>query len=333
MKNIQKRTLLIVALTTLLFNNYSSAQDVYFSQPYANPLKLNPAMMGWNTDMKIALQYRNQWALVDKGFTTYAFSAMYPIFLNEGKSKLDIGFNAFNDKYGAFNNYDFSLSIGYALQISDAGNLSFALTGGYVQKALDIANLTFDKQYVSGAYDASNPNNATNLTNEPKAGYVDVGFGLLWFYNPADDAKINTYLGVSGFHLNQPNETMLAGSGMAPRKYSFQGGVKIIGDNGIDVTPNVIFTTQNGNEQIAVGSYVDYNFNEKAKIILGGWYRRNNGAAFSLGFEHKSFTIGYSYDLPTSGISAILPGANASEVTLSYKLDRTKSLKTNPSIY
>ena len=43
-----------------------------------------------------------------------------------------------------------------------------------------------------------------------------------------------------------------------------------------------------------------------------------------LGFEHKSFTFGYSYDMVTSSLNSAVTGLNAHEITLSFKLSRLK---------
>src|SRR4051812_38144980 len=111
----KKIVLLVITFISILSVN---AQDARFTQFYGNPLRLNPAIMGPNTDMKFILGYRSQWAAVEKGYRTSSFTAMYPVFLNEGKNKLDIGFNVINDKAGAFSNLDFMLAVNSSIQLS-----------------------------------------------------------------------------------------------------------------------------------------------------------------------------------------------------------------------
>ncbi|RLD70071.1 MAG: hypothetical protein DRI87_08855, partial [Bacteroidetes bacterium] len=50
------------------------AQDPEFSQFYANPLYLNPAMTGTAECARINLNYRNQWPSLTKAFITYNIS-------------------------------------------------------------------------------------------------------------------------------------------------------------------------------------------------------------------------------------------------------------------
>lgn len=323
-------TLLVTFNGAILFSN---AQDAHITQAYSNPLKLNPAIMGANSDLKVMLNYRNQWSAIDKGFTTYSFTTLYPIFVNEGKGKLDIGFNAMNDKAGAFQTTDFSLAVDYNKQIAENNSLCLSLMGGYVQKSLAVNTLFFDQQYVSGSYNPTNASNEIMLNN--KVSHPDVGFGLMWYFNPKrDNSKINAYAGVSGFHMNKPNQSFVAANGTLPQTFSYQAGIKILGENKIDISPNIRVISQNGNQVIATGLYVDYNFSEKAKFVVGSWYRRNDAMAFLLGFEHKSFTFGYSYDVVVSDLSKVVSGVNANEVTLSYKFNKAEkkgiAMNTSP---
>ena len=338
MKNISK--IFTLSVVSLLLAGNLSAQDLRFSQPFANPLKYNPASMGINPDLKFILHYRSQWSVLDKGYSTYAFTTLYPIYIKDGKEKLDVGVNILQDQSGAFKSLDASLAVGYNLQISNSGNINFSLLGGYVQKSLSTADLTFDNQYVTGTYSASNANGEVIL-NE-KVGYPDVGFGAMWYYNPTkdDDAKLNAYLGAAVFHLNTPNESLTgtpnsaASEGKLPMRFSYQGGIKILGGDKIDFTPNIIVTTQEGAENTAAGLYTGYHFSEKSKAVLGVWYRKKDAIALHLGFEHTSFTIGYSYDAVTSEIRNYV-GTNAHEISLCYRINMSekKGAKANPSFF
>lgn len=311
----------IVTIACLLITMSSFAQDTRLTQSYANPLRINPSIMGANTDMKFILNYRMQWAAIEKGYTTYSFTGMYPIFLNQGKSKLDIGLSGMNDKAGAFNTLDMALAIDYSKEISPNNNLCISLIGGYIQRSIDVSGLTFDNQYVLGSYNANNPSREATLVDN--VGLPDLGFGFMWFLNPnRTEAKLNAFLGISAYHLNQPNATLLGSNGKMPMRFNYQGGVKIFGDNKIDFTPNVRINMQNGNVEAAAGLYADYVFSENAKLVIGAWYRRNDAIAFLLGFEHKFFTVGYSYDMINTNLNTVTTGVNAHEVTLSYKFSR-----------
>ncbi len=324
MKNSKQIIPVIFFVLCIFFAKESSAQDERFSQPFANILKYNPAAMGLNPDLKFNLQYRTQWGSLEKGYTTYAFTTLYPLYLKDGKEKLDIGFTALNDKAGAFNSLDFSLAVGYNVQLSESGYLNVSLLGGYVQKSLDASGLSFDEQYVLGTYSASNPNSETVLND--KVGYADVGAGIMWYFNPKKDAgaKLNAFIGVSAYHLNKPNQSLISGTGALTPRFSFQAGIKILGKNNIDFTPNIIVNAQKPAQNSAAGLIMDYNLNEKMKLVVGAWYRKGDAIAFSLGFEHKTFGLMYSYDVVTDPINSYVSGLNAHEITLSLKFNQSE---------
>lgn len=322
MKNL-KLILLVVLFAEMTQVQMVFAQDARNTQSFGNPLQLNPAMMGANTDMRFIAGYRSQWGAIEKGYTTMSFTAMNPFFLNSGKSKLDVGLNVYNEKAGAFSKLNASLAVGYNLEIAKHNNLSVALMGGYRQNTLDLSSLTFDSQYQLGLYNSGNVTNEASLNQ--KSSTADASFGLMWFTNaPLETSKVNGYAGISGFHMNQPNESLLSQTSKLFMKFSFQGGIKIMASNKIAISPNARFTVQNGNSETAAGLYVDYFLNDQSKIVLGAWYRKNDAIAFLAGFEHKSFVIGYSYDMVSTPMNRYISGLMSHEITLSFKLSQLK---------
>lgn len=321
------KNILPSVLSFILFSGTMMSQDVRFSQVLANPLRLNPAMMGANTDVKATAIYRNQWGTVGKGYTTMAFSGMIPLFISDGKGKLDMGVSVMNTKAGAFTKLDAALSIGYSVQFAPYNNLSAALIGGFIQNNLNTSGATYDSQYILGSYNAGNVSNEQTLIQ--KSNTPDVGFGLLWFMNPPrKDAKLNAYVGASGYHLNEPNQSLVGGTnGKLPAKYSAQAGLKILGANNVDISPNMRITMQNGNVESAIGSYIDYSVSDNFKLVMGAWYKRKDAVLLMLGIEHKSFSIAYSYDAASRPISTYFPGLNTHEISLSYKLSRLSKTK------
>ena len=50
------------------------AQDPGYSQFFANPLHLNPALAGTSELSRTVINYRNQWPAKGNSFTTYSLS-------------------------------------------------------------------------------------------------------------------------------------------------------------------------------------------------------------------------------------------------------------------
>ena len=323
MKNKVAIAVVIMSGSLLLNSSVTKAQDVRFTQFYQNPLLMNPAIMGASPDMVAGLCYRNQWGSVSSGYSSYSFNGMYPFYFSEDKNKLDAGLSVMEDKAGAFTSLNAMVAVDYNREIADDQYLCLALLGGYGQEAISTGGLTYDDQYVHGSYSSGNLSNESIVST--KKGYADVGFGFTWYMNPSvEKSKVNAYLGVAGFHMNQPNISMTGAVSRLPIRMTYQGGVKILESDKINITPNAMLATQNGNTESAIGCYLDYIFSENFKMTLGVWYRRHDAIPILLGFEFKGFSLGYSYDAVTSSISNLSSGIMANEITLTYRLNRKK---------
>ena len=69
-----------ILILTVVFTNAVYAQDPSFSQFFASPLTLNPALTGkFNGDLRAAGNYRNQWPDVNRAYITSTISVDLPI--------------------------------------------------------------------------------------------------------------------------------------------------------------------------------------------------------------------------------------------------------------
>jgi len=324
---MKNRIFIVALLSTFTFGyKITFAQDAAFTQYYAVPLLLNPAIMGASNDAHFGLDYRNQWASVNSGYNNYAFNGSYPIPLAGNGGKLDAGLSLVGGRAGAFSTFNGLAAVDYNKEIAQDNYLCLALIGGYGQQAISTSGLTFDDQFTQGAYNPNLPN-GENLLNQ-KAGYADVGFGFTWYYNPLrTNSKINAFVGVSGYHLNQPNISLSGSTSKLPALMSYQAGLKLFEASNIDITPSVRLNVQSGNTESAIGLYGDYLVKDELKLSLGCWYRRNDAFALLVGFSYKNFILGYSYDAVTSTISSMVGGVSANEITLQYNLVRKNSGK------
>ena len=69
---IKWRLIHIIVMLVLSFS--VKAQDIEFSQFYANRLYLNPALAGSEFAPVASISYRNQWPQNNKAFVTYTAS-------------------------------------------------------------------------------------------------------------------------------------------------------------------------------------------------------------------------------------------------------------------
>lgn len=317
-----KKVILTVSIVIGILSGLKS-QDIRLTQAFNSPIHLNPALIGASDDMSFNLNYRNQWSGLDGGFSTARFTFFTPVLYTDNTSKLSAGLSFMNDQAGAFNNVNVNLAAAYSLKISDSGHwVSASIYGGFVQNSIDVNDLTFDEQYVGGSFDASNGHNEYALNNS--ATYGDVGFGMLWFYNP-EDSKINAFAGFSGHHVNTPNQTLIEDAGNLPARFTSIAGIKFITDGKLDFTPNVRAVSQSGAEEFAYGLYMDYRVNDETKLTLGSWYRQRNSFAFLFGVQYTKFRLGYSYDLPSFRMNQhMTAGITTHEISLSFNINQAE---------
>src|SRR5215475_728917 len=79
---------LIVLVLMLGIVGAVTAQDPQFSQFYAAPLYLNPAMAGSTGQARAGINYRNQWPAIDANFTT--MSAYFDYYIEDKNSGVGV---------------------------------------------------------------------------------------------------------------------------------------------------------------------------------------------------------------------------------------------------
>src|ERR1700761_8373732 len=94
-----KKTSLIISLLLqiVIAGNVSAQIDPHFSQYYAYPLWLNPALTGvFSGDSRVTANFKSQWASVDNAFQTAAISADTHI-----NNRASIGINILDQQAGS----------------------------------------------------------------------------------------------------------------------------------------------------------------------------------------------------------------------------------------
>ncbi len=297
-----------ISTSTLL-----KAQDAEYSQFYANPLYLNPAMAGTTQSPRFILNYRNQYPGVNQAFEQ--FSASFDQDVPKLNGGIGVLINSDNLANGAYRSLSVAGLYSYLLEVNDKVTIKAGLKAGFTQKTLDFQDLTFRID------DFGNP----LPSQEPQQGlasksFGDFGAGFLIFSE-------YLYAGVAGDHLTQPDQSLTGvRNSQLPLKITAHGGASIpINDGSFYISPNVLYQQQANFNQLNAGLYFS-----KGPIVLGGWYRyafENGDALIAMaGVKVGSFKVGYSYDYTTSAFQGA--DANAHEVSLTFGL--TKSEKGNP---
>jgi type IX secretion system PorP/SprF family membrane protein len=303
----------LFAASFLLVDLY--AQDPEFSQFYANPLYLNPALAGVTVCPKVNANYRNQWPGIGKAFITYNASYdQYVNFLHGG-----VGVEVLADRAGSGNLNTTIISLMYAYKFNLSSHLqaSGALKVGYYQRHLNWGNLQFEDMIdpLNGFVQPTSEKQPDNLS----VGAVDFSTGVFISY---DDLF---YGGIAVDHLTQPKVGFYADNNTKlDMKYTVHvGSVISLRKNGsadedreFSLSPNILFQQQFQFHQLNIGLYLTVD-----PFIGGLWFRHNfeNADAIipMLGIHYKNLRVGYSYDYTISKLRTASGGAH--EVSASWQ--------------
>src|SRR6476646_4275551 len=123
----------------------AAAQDPNFSQFFASPLTLNPALTGkFDGVYRVAGNYRNQWPTINNAFRTYTASFDVGILKNRipEYDQFGVGILGFSDQAGAgvLKTNSVALSVAYHKSIDENGynQIGAGFQGGLVSKRLDV---------------------------------------------------------------------------------------------------------------------------------------------------------------------------------------------------
>ena len=308
------RRLLFIPL--LLITALVKAQDPNFSQFFASPLTLNPALTGkFDGDFRVAGNYRNQWPTINNAFTTYTASFDIGILKNRipEYDQFGVGVMAFSDKAasGVLQNNYAGLSISYHKALDEDGynQLGLGFQGTYGNKRLDV--------YRKDVYflDQLTANGFTNLTGEVfdqqnlNLSYFDVNAGLL--YNGTTNGLNSFYLGASMYHINRPKETFTGGQYYLQPKLTLQAGGMLPQGEYNAIHFSAIHSRQANAVNTVLGGAYMLNVNadpiNPTNLYLGSWFRFGDAVIPYIGLEFNSMRIGASYDV---NISSLKPGSN-----------------------
>jgi type IX secretion system PorP/SprF family membrane protein len=313
---------ILLALTAaILIDSRGKAQDAEFSQFYANPLYLNPALAGSETQYRAVVNYRNQWPGLDNGFVTY--NASYDQYINKIHGGLGVLFNVDNAGEGILTTTQASLLYAYSLIASPRLFFNMSLQATFLQRSLNWGRLRFGDQIdlLHGAdlpTDEIPPDNSSVMAPDFAAGVI---FG--W--------KSTLHGGVVIHHLTEPDLAFYSQhENKLPMKITAHFGGNISFEPGgmpfdpdFFISPNILYQQQGNFHQVNLGVYIT-----RKPIVLGAWYRHNlenpDAVIVLVGIHYNNFKIGYSYDIGLSEIRSYAGGAHEISIAWQY---RTKDLR------
>jgi type IX secretion system PorP/SprF family membrane protein len=322
---IQNRVFALVAIIFFTLTQTAFAQDPAFTQFYGNPLYLNPAMAGSANCPRISMNHRNQWPILKGAFVTSSISLDKNVEALHG----GVGLQVLNDMQGegALSNTQVSAIYSYQLQATRKLTISTGIQATYQQRSLDKTKLHFGDE-IDPNYGFVLPTQENLAQFADNVSYADVSLGIMAFTK-------KYFAGMAIHHLTEPEDAFIATSNL-PKRITVHAGANFpvgraksmgIVMDGPFVTPNILYMTQNGAQQLNVGMSLT---NES---LSGGIYFRNNfsnsdAVLIVVGYTANGMRLGYSYDYTVSELMGASGGAH--EISLTVQLacrDKRKKLK------
>ena len=323
MRRVAKEHSVFWWMTGILFIHFTegAGQDPAFSQFYANPLYMNPAMAGVEGPAKVSVGYRNQWPGATNPYVTYHASFEEYFEAIQG----GVGVHIINDRQGGgvFNTLSLDAIYAYHLRVSN----DLMVTGGFQasvgQRNMDPTDLVLPTDLIGAG--------TTTLVPYSKV-YPDFAVGFGGFFK-------NFFGGVAVHHLLEPySSTSEDPNTRISRRYTAHVGALIpiyekrLGREVLQLSPNLVFIQQDIYQQLNYGLEVLYR-----GVIVGAWFRQDllfsyGTAIFSAGYSNGQFRIRYSYDAKLSPPDLYIPALGAHELSMVVLFENLKKSKKHRAI-
>lgn len=309
--------------------HFAQSQDPHFSQFYASPLTLNPALTGkFDGSFRFAGNFKNQWPTINNAFTTGTGSIDFPILTNllPEYDTWGVGFIGLNDQSGnkiLRNNY-VGISTAYSKSLDEDGfhQLTLGFQGIMANKRLDIALADFE--------DELTPFGFTGITSElfsnqqVTINYFDLNAGVM--YSGSTNGYNSFYGGVSVYHINRGKESFTGGYfTVQPRVTIHGGGYTPIGrSENTMLHASFLHQRQAGASETLVGGALSHIVRKdeyrSSSIYAGLWYRWKDAFIPYVGLEFQNIRIGITYDLNASSLRTASNGRGGTEMSIIYVL-------------
>lgn len=327
------KRIVYIFCASLSFTSVAFGQDPAFSQFFASPLTLNPALTGkFNGDVRVAGNYRNQWPAINNAFITSTVSVDGGIF-KKALPETDtwgLGLMAMSDKTadGILTSNYISLSTSYHKSLDEDGlhQLGIGFQGTYANKRLDGTKLNFEDQLdQQGGWTI--PSGEAIAGHQVNLNYFDMNAGVL--YNGSSDGANDFYFGASVYHINRPQESF-TGNGtytLHPRLTLHAGySFPLSANNTLNyIHFSGMYSQQADATNIVLGGAWSINVNNNdvnpINFYLGSWVRFSNvtdAVIPYVGLDFSSFTLGISYDVNVSALKSASESMGGIEVSLIY---------------
>ena len=299
------------------------SQDKHFTQFYASPLTLNPALTGaMEGRYRVGMIYRDQWRKVlDNPIKTFAVAADLR-FDAPGKrvqeDAFGLGLMFFTDRVSIvdFSTTQIAVSMAYhkSLGSSNRQFLTLGIQGGLTQRNVNYESLNFHDEF-----DGTSGYVLTTGENLPENNFSFTDYNVGLNYTAEVGRSGNIFAGVALHHFLQPQISFYENSDEGDKLYMKISGqlaasIPLTNDNRVSLLPRVLVAKQGPHMEINAGTNFRVAMGKYGGTALhiGGWarpVRNDDGMGLDavvglVGIEFNNVLVGLSYDLNLRALQA-----------------------------
>ena len=294
---------------------------------------LSASEAGNSDNMRIMLNYRNQWKTISTPYTINTASFDLPIL----RGKLGIGGYFYQENLGDNIHKDFSgkLNVAYHLKSKFATKdiISFGMEAGVLQFSNNGTNSLWEEQWNGFNFDENIIAIDQQTFGKNVKSAFDLGTGISW--GAVYENRFKVKAGASVKHLNKPVYYNIGEDSKINRKLTIFGSVEIREQKSYSVinsqkpffTPDFIYSVQGKFKVIQFGSFVSFPIKVKAKYTkngsnvnfkVGGHLRLKDAIIINTAFRFNNYYVGLSYDYTISKLGNIGSPVSSFELLLKY---------------
>ena len=296
---MRKRLLALAMLLLPAFAAMRGQWDVQFSDYTALKSFYNPAVPGTDGLLNVSGVYSMQMVGYDGAPSTMYVGADVPIYFLSPRH--GAGLNFMTDNIGMFSTTKIGLQYAYNVKIGKKGRLALGVQGAIMTEKVDPSGVELE--------DGSDP---AFPSSQQDGNTFDLGAGL-YYYHP------KVWVGVSSQHLLAP--TIIIGEineVEVSRMYYLMGGCNIkLKNSFITIHPSFLIQTDLDTWREDVQCKVAFDYDGK-RFYGGVGYSPSTSVNFLVGGEFHGISLGYNYQMYTSGIGMI---NGSHELVLGYQTD------------
>jgi len=321
----------LLSLVLMGLGQFSFAQqDKHFSMFFVNPVQLNPAAAGHiEGDIELFTNYRTQWfSITDNPFRSFSASVNSRLFeQNLSNGFFGAGVNFYHDQSGdsQYKMTIVAVPINYSLELNKTSYLSIGFQPAFYAQSMDKTAMYFDNQWDGGGFNTSiSSGENIGLQNLSR---FDLSSGIYYINNPKK--HVSYKFGISGNHLTKQRISFYSVNEKLYRNFTLFGQLDVGKETSkVSYHPAVFAFLQGPNRELCFGSNFEFQLKPPSQhtmyfngqtLELGFYYRTSDAFITNLIYNAGSLSVGVSYDLNLSGLTAASGGVGAFEMFLAFR--------------